>query len=324
MNDVLLENEKPPREQLDPVTKQRIEEALEREWQEIREYDEAIEQLKKNITASPLPLRILKRLKLIKFPEEEQIERLQAYRDSIESYTLPRIPEKVERQIKNNRRSYQLYWLRKFLGDPMSEKTGIPSIDYPYDEGKRHHFNKDDEYDAQTIEEKRSFRGPDGILSDTSYFVTNEGQANIVLYDTSDPRPQPRYTTVIDALTKLGFAVDESGRRSHAAMMADTGLNIHALDEFQGRALERQGHRMLYEDWINIFESDNNASGSFLIQGYKKPKEHGGFAEVNPMLSELCNKWDIDHLTAGLIYERTPLDMKLSLRVDKNPKIIDI
>jgi len=312
-------------QELDPVILERIEETLERKRQEIKEYDEAIEELKKSLAATPLPLKLLKRLGLKKSPEEERLQRLQEYRDNLEKYSLPEIPEKVRRQIKSNRRSYQLYQLRKFLGDPMTEKTGIPSIDYPYDEGRERYYNEVDSYNAQTIEERRSFRGPDDILRDISPRVINKGSTDILIYDTSSPRPQPRYTTVIDALTKLGFAIDESGRRSHAAMMADTSLDIHALDEFQGRALEKQGHRMLYEDWINIFESDNKTSGSFWIQGYKKPEEHGGlggYKEINPMLSKICKDWNIDHLTAGLLYERTALDTKLSLQVSKNPNII--
>ncbi len=311
----------------DPVIKQRIEEALERKRQEIKEYDEAIEELLISIAATPLPLKILKGLKLKKSSEEERLQRLQEYRDNLEKYSLPEIPEKVRRQIRSNRRSYQLQQLRKFLGDPMTERTGHSFINYPYDEGREHYYNEDDRHNAQTIEEKRSFRGPDDILRNISPRVINEGSADILIYDTSSPRPQPRYTTVIDALTKLGFAIDESGRRSHAAMMADTGLDIHALDEFQDRALLRQGHSMLYKDWIHVSKSEDTATGSFFIQGYRKSEEHGGlggFTEINPMLSKICKDWDIDHLTAGLTYERTTLDTRLSLRVDKNPKIIKL
>lgn len=322
MNDVSFpEGDKSPG-QLDPVIKQRIQEALERKRLEIEEYDEAIRECEENIAASPLPLKILSGLRLRTSPEETRKQRLITYKDSMERYSLPQIPEKVRRQIKLNRRSYQLYWLRKFLGDPTNGRTKIPFLDFPYDGGR-----DDREENKKVYNEDRTFCGPDDILKAVELSALEGDGRTIILYDTSDPSLQPRYEVVIDALTKLGFAIDESARRSEAAILADTSLDIHALDEFEGRALSRPGHRMLYEDWIHISDRDNTASGSFWIQGYENPEEHGGFGdftEINPKLSELCKKWSIEHLTAGLTYERTPLDMKLSLQVDKNPKIIDV
>ena len=92
-------------QELDPVILERIEETLERKRQEIKEYDEAIEELKKSLAATPLPLKLLKRLGLKKSPEEERLQRLQEYRDNLEKYSLPEIPEKVRRQIKSDRKS---------------------------------------------------------------------------------------------------------------------------------------------------------------------------------------------------------------------------
>lgn len=294
----------------DPVVNERIEEALERERQEIREYDEAIEELKKNIASSPLPEKILIGLGLRKSPEQDRLEKLIAYRNSIEKYSLPAIPDKVRRQIKLNRDSNQLFELRRFLSDPIST-GGRPSfLAFPYDGGE---LDREERY--KVYGEDRTFSGPGDILKAAALSAINDETRTIILYDTSSQSPQPRYETVIDALVQLGFAVDESEERSARAVLADTGLDPQALEEFQGRALTRPGHRMTDPDWIQK-SSDGTATGFLRIVDQDQGHPDDPSSIKSSPLTELRDKWKVGHLLAELKYERTPLDTKLSLRVD--------
>lgn len=293
----------PPLQQPDSVIAERIEEALERERQEIREYDEVIKELKARIAAT-------RRLRFKKSPEQVQLEKLIVYRNSIEQYSLPAIPDKVRRQIKLNRDSNQLFELRKFLSDPIST-GGRPSfLAYPYDGGD---LDREERY--RVYGEDRTFRGPGDILKNVALSAIEGDDREIILYDTSDPSPQPRYETVIDALTQLGFVVDESEERSVRAVLADTGLDPHALDGFQGRALTRPGHRMIDEDWIQR-SNDGTATGFLRIVDQGQGDSGDPASITSSPLTELRDKWGVGNLLAELKYERTPLDTRLSLRVD--------
>lgn len=293
----------PPLQQQDSVISKRIEEALERKRQEIKEYDEVIKELKVQIAST-------RRFRFKKSPEQIRLEKLIAYRDSMEQYLLPAIPDKVRRQIKLNRDSYQLSELRKFLSDPIST-GGRPSfLAFPYDGGKL-----DREERFRVYGEDRTFRGPGDILKNAELSAIEGNDREIILYDTSDLSPQPRYETVIDALTQLGFAVDESEERSVRAVLADTSLDPQALDKFQGRALTRPGHRMIDEDWIQR-SNEGTATGFLRIVDQGQGDSGDPPSITSSPLTELRNKWGVGHLLAELKYERTPLDTRLSLRVD--------
>src|SRR3989338_471843 len=301
MNDTLHSEGDKSSEQLDFIIQRRIQEAIEKVRQEIGEYDEAIKECEEDLAASPLPLKILNRLKPKKSPIEIRKKKLQEFRYILSNYKLPEIVRMVEKQIKLNRRSHQLYWLRKFLGDPTSAgKTNNPDFDFPYDTGDPYRE------DLAPNEYRRVYQTADEILKYIKSSATKGDRRSIVLYDTSDPSPQPRCEVVIDVLTQLDFAVDESARRGLAAMKADTGLDIHALYEFQGRNPFRPGHRMTDRDWIK--GSDNSATGYLRIEG-------------GP---ELCKSWGIGNLLTELTYERTALDTKLSLQVNKNQNVISV
>ena len=68
MNDTLHSEGDKSSEQLDFIIQRRIQEAIEKVRQEIGEYDEAIKECEEDLAASPLPLKILNRLKPKKSP----------------------------------------------------------------------------------------------------------------------------------------------------------------------------------------------------------------------------------------------------------------
>ncbi|MFH0942597.1 MAG: hypothetical protein V1810_00290 [Candidatus Beckwithbacteria bacterium] len=308
----------------DPVIEQRIHETTESCRAEIEKINQRIATLQAQIEKSPF-LRLKQKMGQ-NFNGKQQLGNLKSEirRRLCE---LEEIPGEITRQIKNNRRSYQLFWIRNFLGDPADinqyRKFEVWNFwrigkNFPYDGG-----NDENRLDQ---DEKR-VRFPKDIIQKIRDTLKTDGKIKLTLYDTSDPRPQMRHESFIDLLVELGFAIDESMQRGIAAMHADTGINIHALERFKEQSPFKSGWRFAREDWL-----DFNPNGS--VSGYLRAEGDRAFAdkrpdlsqslESNPVLSKLCHEWQVPHLYAELTYQRTNQDIKVELDVQKEIDLIDI
>lgn len=150
----------------DPVIQQRIEERRQRIQAEIRETERSIQTANKWPAARALPQRILRVLKkggegdvdngelnpefikLLQNPNKRKVLLQRLLTDkAILTFNLERAARVVEGQIKANRRSHQLYWLRQFLGDPVksediSTREILPYYAFPYDGGEWDHIHQ--------------------------------------------------------------------------------------------------------------------------------------------------------------------------------------
>lgn len=318
----------------DPVINQRIAERRQQIQNRIDDIDYSIHTIGKWQTAHSLPQRLVRVLtgrrevnadndelnpEFIKLLQDPDRRRELSGRLSgdigILTYNFENAAREVEEQIRANRRSHQLYWLRQFLGDPVKpeelrKREIIPYYDYPYDGGRR------DKTHGKVNEESRLFRSIDEVVTRCRE-VIKQGGRSITLYDTSIPQVQARHAVVIDALERFGFSIDEGLKRSRAVMAADSGINPHALDEFSNRSPDRPAHRFLRDDWI--VSSGKTAKGYIRLEGH----QYDTRSDSNKKLIQLCREWNIPNLIVELSYERTAKDMRLTLDLHREQVVID-
>lgn len=320
-----------PADRPDLVIEQKIQEATGGITVTIDEIDKEIAAIQKLIKKSPF-LR-LKHVLGQDSDEAEQLYLLNLRRD-IERRKLEDVPNRIAGQIKRNRRSYQLFWIRNFLGDPVNDnkyrefnvwKFYLIERDFPYDDGGDF-YEKFDEHKKAEIDEKRRLHFPNDTMRGIKDTLNNAGKVDLTLYDTSDPWPQMQHGFFIDLLVDLGFALDHSMRRGIAAMHADMSIDTHALDEFAGQSPFKSGWRFINENWLNI-SSGEKAEGYLRAQGDAALAEtrfsKNQSPEMNPVLSKLCHDWGIPHLYAQLSYQRNGPDIKVELRLQKEIIIVD-
>ena len=310
----------------DPVVRQRIQEETAYLKEQIDGTDELIREkeieLAKSASgtqATSLANRLFRRTrKPAETAVDPALHKLKLNKADL-AYQLEDAPRRIEGRIGQNRRSLHLYDLRNFLGDPIDLNGRKAPFEFPFDGGRKDCGND------YKLRQRRFDNGQKLLVRAKQALQKSDGK--IVLYDTSDPYPQARHEIIIDVLTELGVAGDESLKRGFAVLDADTGLNPDAMDDFTQRSPHRPAHRLLIDDWIHTSDDRSTARGYLLLEGHQNaPKAEESLGEQvikKGSVSQLCDKWDIPHLYAELIYDRTSTDTRLTLELHEQLNIID-